>query len=176
VPRLLGSDEDEARSALLLELLGAPRPEAVGLWDAALHREYVRDALSEEMVTSRAPGALRVAASVASLDHRGLDEVLFESQPDRIRVLVPWNRQEFDALVREANESGITEDWLRRAAPLSVTADCPAPGDSIWKVLDPVSVNGDRSIQSGGDDQVGRSVWYILTDADAYHDQFGLAL
>lgn len=174
LPKVVGSDQDEERSGLLLDLLAAPRPDAVGLWNGALHREYVREAFSEEIVMRRAEAVQRVAASVASMDHRGLHDALFGSRPDRIRILVPWDRPEFDALVQEVRESGMTEDWRRRAEPFVVTMDRSASEHAIWKALESVPSSADWLNDEAGDESLGGPAWYLLTDPGAYHERFGL--
>jgi CRISPR-associated endonuclease/helicase Cas3 len=74
------------------------------------------------------------------------------------QVLVPWAPRlaEFDALVWEARNRGISQDWVRRAQPLSIGIYMPS-GEARSRF-----------------EQVGDSGWWICRYQEDYTKRFGL--
>lgn len=80
-----------------------------------------------------------------------------------VQVLVPWaeRRAEFNALRHEADSTGISAGWMRRAQGLAVSIYRPAAGLPAWAI--PA-----RLKRGGYSDE-----WYIL-EGEFYDDVLGL--
>ena len=87
---------------------------------------------------------------------------------DAINVLVPYVPQLalFEALRAEADRTGLTVGWTRRARLLSVSVYRPKDDDPIWDALLPVPVSGWR--------QREQNDWFIYAVPEHYHSQLGL--
>ncbi len=87
---------------------------------------------------------------------------------DAINVVVPYAPQQalFDTLGAEADRTGLTGTWVRRARSLAVSLYRPKNDDPIWDALSPVPVAGwGRREQND---------WFIYAVPDHYHPQLGL--
>jgi CRISPR-associated helicase Cas3/CRISPR-associated endonuclease Cas3-HD len=87
---------------------------------------------------------------------------------DAVNVLVPYGLQLslFDDLRAQVDETGLTAAWVRRARPLTVSLDRPAPDNLVWDALLPVPVAGRR--------QREQNDWFIYNVPQHYHPQLGL--
>ena len=87
---------------------------------------------------------------------------------DAIQVLVPWadRGEEFRALRTEAEESGITADWMRRAQGLAVSVYRRKDGPPAWAI--PAKLQRRGRMDAGVSDE-----WFIL-EGDYYDDTLGL--
>ena len=61
---------------------------------------------------------------------------------DAISILVPYGpmKHEFDTLAEEAGKRGLTAEWIRRAAPLTVSLYRPREDAPVWERLEQVRV------------------------------------
>lgn len=87
---------------------------------------------------------------------------------DAIQVLVPWADRwdDFHALRAEAEQSGITSGWMRRAQGLAVSVYRPRDGLPAWVI--PAKLKRRGKMDGGISDE-----WFIL-EGDFYDDTFGL--
>ncbi len=87
---------------------------------------------------------------------------------DAINVLVPYLPQQalFDELCAQADHTGLTTAWMRRARPLTVNLYRPKLDDPVWDVLLPVPVAGWK--------QREQNDWFIYNVPEHYHPQLGL--
>lgn len=87
---------------------------------------------------------------------------------DAINVLVPYVLQQdlFDSLRAQADDTGLTAAWMRRARPLTVSLYRPKDSDPIWDALIPVPVAGWK--------QREQNDWFIYAVPEHYHPQLGL--
>ena len=87
---------------------------------------------------------------------------------DAIQVLVPWadRWEEFRALRAEAEDAGITADWMRRAQGLAVGVYRRNDGPPAWAI--PAKLRRRGKVDAGVSDE-----WFIL-EGDYYHDTLGL--
>jgi CRISPR-associated endonuclease/helicase Cas3 len=81
-----------------------------------------------------------------------------------VQVLVPWGDRydDFLSLRAEAEASGISGPWMRRAQDLAVSVYRPRDGMPDWAIPAPLRRGGGTSDE-----------WYILA-GDHYHDSLGL--
>lgn len=82
---------------------------------------------------------------------------------DHIRVLVPYDFQEFEA-VRNKSNSGLTAKWVRKAQATMVNTRRPKPNDKMWNYLQAVLLR----------DGSPSDEYFILTALDRYHQKHGL--
>lgn len=87
---------------------------------------------------------------------------------DAINVVVPYVPQQalFNTLRAEADRTGLTAAWVRRARPLTVSVYRPKDDDPIWDSLLPVPVGGWRRREQND--------WFFYAVPDHYHPQLGL--
>jgi CRISPR-associated helicase Cas3 len=87
---------------------------------------------------------------------------------DAIQVLVPWADRwdDFRALRAEAQDAGITADWMRRAQGLAVGMYRRKEGPPDWAI--PAKLRRRGKVDAGVSDE-----WFIL-EGDHYHDTLGL--
>ena len=87
---------------------------------------------------------------------------------EAIQVLVPWadRWEEFRALRAEAEDVGITADWMRRAQGLAVGVYRRKDGPPAWAI--PVKLRRRGKMDAGVSDE-----WFIL-EGDYYDDTLGL--
>ena len=80
-----------------------------------------------------------------------------------VQVLVPWSDRgnDFLSLRAEAEQSGISGTWMRRAQGLAVSVYRPREGMPAWAIPAPLR-------RGGTSDE-----WYILA-GDHYHNALGL--
>lgn len=89
---------------------------------------------------------------------------------DAIQVLVPWADRwdDFQALRGEAEQTGISAGWMRRAQGLAVSIYRPAPKHPAWGVLIAAKLRRRGTTNGGVSDE-----WFIL-EGDHYDDTLGL--
>jgi CRISPR-associated helicase Cas3/CRISPR-associated endonuclease Cas3-HD len=87
---------------------------------------------------------------------------------DAIQVLVPWADRfdDFRALRAEAEDAGITTDWMRRAQGLAVGVYRRKEGPPAWAI--PAKLRRRGKADAGDSDE-----WFIL-EGDYYDDTLGL--
>ncbi len=87
---------------------------------------------------------------------------------DAINVLVPYAPQRvlFNELYAEADDTGLTSPWIRRARPLTVSLYRPKSENPVWDALLPVPVSGWK--------QREQNDWFIYSVPEHYHPQLGL--
>ena len=87
---------------------------------------------------------------------------------DAIQVLVPWADRfdDFRALRAEAEDAGITADWMRRAQGLAVGVYRRKDGPPAWAI--PAKLRRRGKADAGVSDE-----WFIL-EGDYYDDTLGL--
>lgn len=87
---------------------------------------------------------------------------------DAIQVLVPWADRwdDFRALRTEADEIGITADWMRRAQGLAVSVYRRKEGPPAWAI--PAKLRRRGKVDAGVSDE-----WFIL-EGGYYDDTLGL--
>ena len=87
---------------------------------------------------------------------------------DAIQVLVPWADRwdDFRALRTEAEDAGITADWMRRAQGLAVSVYRRKEGPPAWAI--PAKLRRRGKVEAGVSDE-----WFIL-EGDHYDDTLGL--
>jgi CRISPR-associated helicase Cas3/CRISPR-associated endonuclease Cas3-HD len=87
---------------------------------------------------------------------------------DAIQVLVPWAERwdDFRALRAEAEDVGITADWMRRAQGLAVGVYRRKDGPPAWAI--PAKLRRRGKVDAGVSDE-----WFIL-EGDYYDDTLGL--
>jgi len=88
-------------------------------------------------------------------------------ETDAIQVLVPWADRwdDFRALRAEAEDAGITADWMRRAQGLAVGVYRRKDGPPAWAIP--------AKLRRGGKPDRMRDEWFIL-EGDYYDDTLGL--
>lgn len=89
-------------------------------------------------------------------------------EQDAINVVVPYGAciSEFEALRREAGETGLSAAWLRRARPLTVGVYRPKPEDPLWDHLIPVQRQVRGCFETSED-------WFIAASAQHYDERLG---
>lgn len=87
---------------------------------------------------------------------------------DAIQVLVPWAARfdDFRTLRAEAEDAGITTDWMRRAQGLAVGVYRRKEGPPAWAI--PAKLRRRGKADAGDSDE-----WFIL-EGDHYDDTLGL--
>lgn len=87
---------------------------------------------------------------------------------DAIQVLVPWADRwdDFQALRAEAEQTGISANWMRRAQGLAVSVYRPRGGPPAWAI--PAKLRRRGTSNGGVSDE-----WFIL-EGDHYDDTLGL--
>lgn len=83
---------------------------------------------------------------------------------DTINILVPYKPREYEGLVQEVRERGLTAAWMRRAQPYVVGLRRPKPDAPVWTCLEHIRVS--RNAHS--------DEWFIYTNADDYQRDLGL--
>jgi len=85
-----------------------------------------------------------------------------------IQVLVPWadRLDDFRTLCAEAEDAGITTDWMRRAQGLAVGVYRRKDGPPAWAI--PAKLRRRGKVDAGVSDE-----WFIL-EGDYYDDTLGL--
>jgi len=85
-----------------------------------------------------------------------------------IQVLVPWadRLDDFRTLCAEAEDAGITTDWMRRAQGLAVGVYRRKDGPPAWAI--PAKLRRRGKVEAGVSDE-----WFIL-EGDYYDDTLGL--
>ncbi|MBX3618174.1 CRISPR-associated helicase Cas3' [Nitrosomonas sp.] len=135
--------------------------------DPELYREYYQqlyDLTKPESQNERLRKAItaRDFAEVARL-YKLIDH-------DAIQILVPWEgrRDEFTALLAEADRIGISSEWMRRAQGIAISIYRPQAGHPAGSVLIPAKLR-----RGGVSDE-----WFILQDPQKtyYHATRGLQL
>lgn len=79
-----------------------------------------------------------------------------------IEILVPYEPDVFEHLANEVMTRGLTQSWIRRARPYSVSLYRPKPLDPIWGFLEPV----------GGARHAAE--WFICRSDTLYDGNYGL--
>lgn len=96
---------------------------------------------------------------------------LYRLIPDRsVNVLVPWDKEQFERLAREARNSGIHRGWIQRARAHAVglfTANAEALQGSL---LEPVPL---RAYSRG---RTMAADWFLLLDSSCYDEKLGLVI
>ena len=87
---------------------------------------------------------------------------------DAIQVLVPWadRWEEFQDLRNEAEQTGISGKWMRRAQSLAVSVYRPRAGTPAWAI--PAKLQRNSKSNPGVSDE-----WFIL-EGNYYDDTLGL--
>lgn len=87
---------------------------------------------------------------------------------DSINIVVPYSEQSalYAELAAEADEAGLTQKWVRKARPLTVSLYRPKAEEPIWDALQPV--NYLRAPQNRMTD------WFIYLRGEDYHPHLGL--
>jgi len=87
---------------------------------------------------------------------------------DSINIIVPYAEQSalYAELNTEANEQGLSQKWIRKARPLTISLYRPKAEEPIWDALQPV--NYLRTPQNKMTD------WFIYLREEDYHPQLGL--
>lgn len=106
--------------------------------------------------------------AVAAVDFAEVSRLYRIIDTDAIQVLVPWADRwdEFRALRAEAEDSGITADWMRRAQGLAVGVYRRRDGPPAWAI--PAKLRRRGKVDAGVSDE-----WFIL-EGDHYDDTLGL--
>lgn len=101
--------------------------------------------------------------AITALDFPEIAKAYRIIENNAIQVLVPWNgrRAEFDDLRREAESTGISAYWMRRAQGLAVSVYRTNDGPPAWAIP--------AKLRRGGSSEE----WYIL-EGDYYDDTLGL--
>ena len=82
-----------------------------------------------------------------------------------VNVLVPYkDNRNFDDLLEEAREKGISKDWMRRAAPITVTSYREHKLKNLAEQCFIKTKYGTQPING----------WYIITDKKLYDEKTGL--
>ena len=87
---------------------------------------------------------------------------------DSINIVVPYSEQStlYAELATEANENGLSQKWIRKARPLTVSIYRPKAEEPIWDALQPV--NYLRTPQNRMTD------WFIYLRKEDYRPKLGL--
>lgn len=87
---------------------------------------------------------------------------------DSINVIVPYSEQPalYAELRAEASERGLTQKWIRKARPLTVSLYRPKADEPIWGALQAVNY------LRGTNDKI--TDWFIYLREEDYHPQLGL--
>ncbi|MDP2833363.1 MAG: CRISPR-associated helicase Cas3' [Pseudomonadota bacterium] len=109
-----------------------------------------------------------LSQAIQALDFIGVVRGYRLIDQDAIQVLVPWADRwdDFQALRGEAEQTGISGGWMRRAQGLAVSVYRPRGGLPAWAI--PAKLRRRGTSNSGVSDE-----WFIL-EGDYYDDTLGL--
>ncbi len=87
---------------------------------------------------------------------------------DSINIIVPYAERSalYEELSAEASEQGLSQKWIRKARPLTVSLYRPKAEEPIWDALQPI--NYLRTPQNKMTD------WFIYLRKEDYHPNLGL--
>lgn len=92
---------------------------------------------------------------------------------DTINVLVPYEKEieAFETLKKEAQNTGLNRDWIRKARPLTISLFRPKAIDPVISYLEPVMIHQrNKPFETESDD------WFIYLEKTHYHPDKGLIL
>ncbi len=89
-------------------------------------------------------------------------------EQDAINVIVPYQGEMalFEELLRMAEETGLTGEFIRKARPLAVSLFRPESGSPVWDSL--LEVQTLKKGRRGRQEE-----WYIAAKSEHYHPQLG---
>lgn len=131
------------------------------LSNPATIREYYSLFYNRSGVASTKLPAFKGNADARNFDKIKRDYKLISD--DHIRVLVPYDLQEFES-VRSKSNGGLTTKWVKKAQSVMVNTRRPKPNDLIWNCLQAVLLR----------DGSPSNEYFILTAIDKYHRKHGL--
>ena len=151
----------EQATSVTRALLKERGPAGMDIADPALFEEYYRRfytiARPEEKRPELWDAIRRQDFAEVAARYRLIEQ-------DTISVLVPYRKLDFDRLVQEVRERGLTADWMRRAQPQVVGVYRPKGNDPIWTCLEPVPIAGRSHSEE----------WFIYRVAEDYDRDLGL--
>ncbi len=163
-----GAYDQAARATrTLIKSLGT---DAIDLDDPALYRRYYRDFFDGSRI---AEGKAELLEAIRAHDFAEVAKEYRLIEKDAIEVLVPYDREAFDALRDEVTAAGRPfARWMKKARRHVVSLYRPKRGDEVWSVLAPLSAaprkRGER------DERLERDEWFVLTGGGKYNDLLGL--
>ena len=135
--------------------------------DPVLYREYYQQLYD---LTKPASQSQELREAITARDFVEVARLYKLIDQDAIQILVPWadKLDEFTSLSDEAEQKGITAQWMRRAQGLAVSIFRPKTGHPAGSVLIPAKLK-----RGGVSDE-----WFILQDPQStyYHAIRGLQL
>lgn len=133
---------------------------ALNINEPGTFREYYRRLYDLNDLASQ---NTNLVEAIKALDFPEIAKAYRIIENNTIQVLVPWKgrRAEFDDLRREADSTGISAHWIRRAQGLAVSVYRTKDGPPAWAIP--------AKLRRGGYSEE----WYIL-EGDYYDDILGL--
>lgn len=87
---------------------------------------------------------------------------------DTINVLVPYDREAFDRLAEQVEETGLSRDWIRSARPYAVSLFRPGKPDPVVNYLNPVPLLPKSRFPEKSEE------WFIYLEPSHYDREVGL--
>jgi CRISPR-associated helicase Cas3/CRISPR-associated endonuclease Cas3-HD len=132
--------------------------------DPNLFRNYYR-----QLYDMNDPASLNAELdnAIKEIDFPKIADLYRLIDQDAIQVLVPWADRwdDFQALRNEAEQTGISASWMRRAQGLAVSVYRRRDGPPAWAIP--------AKLRHGGKPNPMRDDWFIL-EGDYYDETFGL--
>jgi CRISPR-associated endonuclease/helicase Cas3 len=123
--------------------------------DPAIFEQYFQGLYQLRDLTAGA-----ILQSIKELNFRATAEAYQLIDAPGIDVLVPYDREAYDALAAEARGSGLSADWIRRARRYSVSLLRPEQYEGFLEPVPLVSQQACRGSRPVSDE------WFILLDPD----------
>ncbi|MEN6407437.1 MAG: CRISPR-associated helicase Cas3' [Thermoguttaceae bacterium] len=115
-----------------------------------------------------------IVNAVLDLDFAKVAELYHLISQRVVNLVVPYDRQLFQSLRKEAFEDGLSSEWIRRARPLAVAVY--GTGERLTGAADPVPLPDRNARCRGRSDADVSDEWFFLRDddADCYDKTLGL--
>jgi CRISPR-associated helicase Cas3/CRISPR-associated endonuclease Cas3-HD len=146
-------------------MLASAGDKGLDINDPNLFRNYYRQLYD---MNDSASLNVELVKAIDEIDFPTIADLYRLIDQDAIQVLVPWADRwdDFQALRYEAEQTGITADWMRRAQGLAVGVYRRKDGPPAWAI--PAKLRRRGKVDAGVSDE-----WFIL-EGDYYDDTLGL--
>ncbi len=147
-------------------LLARRGEDQMDIQDTHLFEEYYRELYA---IRGVAEGRGDLLAMVDTQHFAEVAKLYRIIKQDSINVLVPYDREAFEALAEEVRQTGLTRDWVRKARAHTVGVFRPRGDSPLMDWLEPIAVHGGRKMEPADD-------WFIYSKEGGYDDLTGLVL
>ena len=146
-------------------MLASAGDKGLDINDPNLFRDYYKQLYD---MNDPASASAELTKAIEELDFPKIAQLYRLIDQDAIQILVPWADRwdDFQTLRTEAEQTGISAGWMRRAQGLAVSVYRPRDGFPDWMI--PAKLRRRGTSDSGDSDD-----WFIL-EGDHYDDTLGL--